>query len=577
MNPAIPTTTKKPRSPSLCLEEKLSKVLEACSGVGLSWAEVQYEMYRLPSSREKEDWEPHVREKYTSRRTTVAHFLQGRTTYTVSSMLDLWIRHPYGRPHKDSSHMFSGVEKAPYLTIGPVRPAMTSFAVQVAVRELVLQAEQAVQPEAGLHVHIPTAKRPEKKNVAEVDWRDIGKFTGNTISKIHRRYQWLLRYILVKVMRRSAKVKPQSRNVKIVSLRFFTLSATSSSDFVVKVADDIISKMVFTRSPFARLPALMKGLFHFASNASFDTFRYESRVGNTPAYSTVLRSLYGLSSQASKFTVERARDLLYVVWIIMDNVQNYHRRRMTRIGLQNTMNVGMAGTAWIRPLRHPNALNYEDKERRRASSRRDQLTVDSLLRKLDGNHERRVFSYQWLWVLGHYVSSLEPLKQHANMLLRTRGMVLKVEDCPTMAFPLPTSSGSETNLPELMAAIFDFLKSTGQTSTDFLCRMLPLGGDGLTFELLLKMLRQRQFHSSPFTSMRLLNPLLQWWHTLWTNDSRIIDKHLISYASLDPSTLGHSASKIDRTIRIDQGKYDYHQGSELLYFVLDMRMLDCWR
>ncbi|KAF9038843.1 hypothetical protein BDZ89DRAFT_1216543 [Hymenopellis radicata] len=81
----------------------------------------------------------------------------------------------------------------------------------------------------------------------------------------------------------------------------------------------------------------------------------------------------------------------------------------------------------------------------------------------------------------------------------------------------------------------------------------------------------------PSTSLRVMNPVLLWWHALWTNLSRIIEKHLVSYSSLDPSSLGHSASKIDRTIRIDQGKYDFHQGSELVYFVIDMCMLDCWR
>ncbi|PBK67109.1 hypothetical protein ARMSODRAFT_1086486 [Armillaria solidipes] len=465
------TASKKSRNMALCLEDKLAQILEACTVAGLSWAEVQYEMYRLPTAEEKASWEAPSRERFMDERST-----QSPVCSTFGYVIHM-AEHTRIPPE-----MFSSAQKAPYLTIGPVRPAMTSFAVQISIQELVSNAEKAVQPDAGLHVHIPSARRPQKKNVAEVDWTNIGSFTHKAIQTIHRQFQPLLRHILIKVMTWSNS-KKRSRSVGIV-------------------ADDILSKIAFTRTPFARLPAIMRGLFHFASNASFDTFRYESRVGNTPAYSMVVKALYGLSSQASKFTC------------------NYHRRRMARIGLQNAMNVGMAGTAWIRPLRHPDALNYEDKERRRASS-----------------HQEK----------------------------------------PTPAFPLPTSGGSETNLPELMAAVTDFMKSAGQTSDDFVHHMLLIGGDGLTFELLLKMARQRQFHSSPFTSLCLINPLLQWWHTWWTNDSRIIDKHLVSYASLDPSTLGHSASKIERTIRIDQGKYDYHQGSELLYFVLDMRMLDCWR
>ncbi len=211
------TASKKSRSKTLCLEDKLAQILEACTVAGLSWAEVQYEMYRLPTAEEKASWEAQSRERFMSRKATVAHFLQGRTKYTVSSVLDLWIRHPYGRAHKNSPEMFSSAQKAPYLTIGPVRPAMTSFAVQISIQELVSNAEKAVQPDAGLHVHIPSARRPQKNNVAEVDWTNIGSFTHKAIRTIHRQFQPLLRHILIKVMTRSNS-KTRSRNVGIVGL-----------------------------------------------------------------------------------------------------------------------------------------------------------------------------------------------------------------------------------------------------------------------------------------------------------------------------------------------------------------------
>ncbi len=327
----------------------------------------------------------------------------------------------------------------------------------------------------------------------------------------------------------------------------------------------------------ARLGPFLTGLFHFSSNASNDTFRYESRVGNTPAYTTILRGLHGLASQAAVLTRERCRDLTRVMWIICDNVQHYHRRRMSRIGLHNVMNIGMAATAWLKPLRYPDALNYQDKAHRRATTKRAEATVDSLLRYIDPEHERRVFAYQWLWVLGEYGQDLEYVKAHALMLLRTRGRIQQLTDEPTEAFPLPSTSGSEAEVPEFLETMKDFVHSTGQTKDDFDLRVLPVGGDGMTYRLLLTLMQLRQFHKSPFTSLRTWNPVLQWWHALWTNLSRIIDKHLVSYSSRDPSTLGYSASKIDRTIRVDQGKYDFHQGSELVYFILDMRVLDCWR
>ena len=293
-----------------------------------------------------------------------------------------------------------------------------------------------------------------------------------------------------------------------------------------------------------------------------------------------MRSLYALSGQVKNHTLDLCRDPGRWFWIVVDNCQNFLRRRVFRVGRDNHMNIGMAGTVWVAPLSttDPSKIfDYEDKERRRAQCQRDHLTTERLLRFVDANHERKVFAFQWLWVLGNYIEPLRELKSRANTLLRTEGRIQKLPDEPTPSFPLPTSTGSETQLLEFLRSVFDFLKSAGQTAERYHRRILPFGGDGLTFELLNKLRDHRQFHSSPFHSLRILNPILQWWHCFWTNDSRIVDRHLVSYASLDPSTLGHSASKIARKIPQNQGKYDYHQATELMYFVADMRMLDCWR
>lgn len=350
--------------------------------------------------------------------------------------------------------------------------------------------------------------------------------------------------------------------------------------FFSQVVTTAISKLTFSRSPHARLGPLLEGLFNIVSNVPDDKFRYDSRVGNTPSYKLVLRALYGLSQRSSLQILDICHDPSRWFWLITDNVQNYIRRRTLRLGRANHMNIGMAATVWIAPASNvdPSVIfNYDEKERLRAACHRDRITTVRLLRFIDQGHERKVFAFQWLWVLGNYITQLGHLKSHANTLLRTRAQIQKVPDVPTEVFPLPTTNGSEMKLPEFQRSVLDFMKSAGQTPERHHQRLIVLGGDGLTFELSHKVQQQRQFHNSPFHSFRILNPMLQWWHTFWTNDSRIIDRHLVSYASLNPATLGHSASKIARKIPINQGKYDYHQATELMYFVADMRMLDCWR
>lgn len=153
---------------------------------------------------EKAGWTDKNKRRFQSRGLALSSFLRGKTkNFTVGRLLNLLARHRHGRDHRDSPLMFSPVESMPYIDITPVRPAMTSFAVQIVAEELVKRAEKAVHPNAGLHIHIPSAKCPEKKNIATVDWSTLGSQTHARISALHQRYQGLLRYLLLKVLSRS--------------------------------------------------------------------------------------------------------------------------------------------------------------------------------------------------------------------------------------------------------------------------------------------------------------------------------------------------------------------------------------
>ena len=139
-----------------------------------------------------------------------------------------------------------------------------------------------------------------------------------------------------------------------------------------------------------------------------------------------MRSLYALSNQVKSHTLDVCRDPGQWFWIVVDNCQNFLRRRVFRVGRDNHMNIGMAGTVWVAPLSttDPSKIfDYEDKERRRAQCQRDHLTTERLLRFVDANHERKVFAFQWLWVLGNYIEPLRELKSCANTLLRTEGRI----------------------------------------------------------------------------------------------------------------------------------------------------------
>jgi hypothetical protein len=58
---------------------------------------------------------------------------------------------------------------------------------------------------------------------------------------------------------------------------------------------------------------------------------------------------------------------------------------------------------------------------------------------------------------------------------------------------------------------------------------------------------------------------------------RIYETHWDSLLNLDPSTLGRSAAKINRPAPSSLKKVDYYPAADLMYLVLEVRLLECWR
>jgi hypothetical protein len=85
-----------------------------------------------------------------------------------------------------------------------------------------------------------------------------------------------------------------------------------------------------------------------------------------------------------------------------------------------------------------------------------------------------------------------------------------------------------------------------------------------------------QFHKNEFESFGLLEPFLEGWHTQWMSMCDIHEECWGTEGSKDPSTLGHSAGKIARDTPSNLKKVDYYPACDLVYLVLDVRILDCW-
>ncbi|KAJ8094953.1 hypothetical protein PM082_010169 [Marasmius tenuissimus] len=307
-NNSVPSPYDHTNKRSLPLEIRLHRISAYSRSVGLPFPLYTYQMLCPPTTEEKASWDDHgeAQRCFKSRAGLVSAFVCGMCNITVSSWLDRLARHPYGRVHKDSADMF--LLEHPYQEIKPVRPAITSFSAQMVQRELISQARVAVQPSLGLHVHIPTKRRPTKQHVAVIDWKNLTSQTHQAVTNIHKRCQNLLWGLLTKV----ATPEQGKRGDKARAYRP-----------VEAVVSTAISKLTFSRSPHARLGPMLEGLFNMVSLVSFDRFRYDSHVGNTPAYNTVASGLYGLGQQAARQVVYLCWDPGYWFWIVIDNIQNY--------------------------------------------------------------------------------------------------------------------------------------------------------------------------------------------------------------------------------------------------------------
>ena len=246
------------------------------------------------------------------------------------------------------------------------------------------------------------------------------------------------------------------------------------------------------------------------------------------------------------------------------------------MGRENTLNIGMLATYIEIEGADPKAFDLDEKRWRLAENKHSGLTVEQLLDMVDGAHIATVGMLQWLHTLVHYIPQLEHLKAHVLLLYRTCAKKLQLPAHATKVHPLVASSKKETITTELKEGVLDFWNQLGQNSQDYLRRLLMIGGDGLTYKKLLQLKMYMQFHGDEFQSFELMEPTLEVWHAEWTALSCGFEAHWGSLLSDDPTTLGHSAHRIDWPEPSNLAKVDFYPASEFTFLVLDVRMLTCW-
>ncbi|KAJ6583252.1 hypothetical protein B0H10DRAFT_1890171, partial [Mycena sp. CBHHK59/15] len=447
-----------------------------------------------------------------------------------------------------------------YKIIRSVRPALTSFALQTVGEHLVRGAERAVQASSGLHA---SANSTDKSK--QLKWSRIGSETISVVGdvvKFHLKAAWYLLDLI-------ASRKARNRDGAQLPPR---KSRLSKGVIIHALAD-----LLFCRSYRANLLPLSRGILYFGSSVPVEIMAYNSRVGTMPSYSTIYRTLGGLSAEEALVTRTHGRDLDKSGVLLFDNVQNLARVHDQRIGRENHMNVGMSAL-WVEAGAHINVgvFDLNTKRIHIAQNHRANVDVDQLLGFLDQKDADETGYLEWLEVLVRCIKPLNNQKPKVSAYYRQHEKLV-VPLHKSVVHPLAASGKKETIPSQLKDGLLDFLEQVGQTRENYLPRKLIVGGDGLSSanptHLVLQLQSYLQFHKDTFESLEILEPQLQVWHTKWTDLIRIFQTH---WGGINPSSLGHSAGKIGCAAPSNMKKVEFYPGSQLLYLVLDARMLDCW-
>lgn len=263
----------------------------------------------------------------------------------------------------------------------------------------------------------------------------------------------------------------------------------------------------------------------------------------------------------------------------IDNVQSFFESRIPGFSRENEVMMGISGLAmkmidYITDLVTIDAMRgYSD------NGQRQNLTTDSLLRMVNTRHIHSVMILHCAKTIATYIPELRPLLPKIHERIRTESLqatgVIMPLHC-TEIRPLATCAKDEKQLAELKDTIRDVLKQLGQTKDSYQRRKIFIG-DGLTFELILRLIDYLQLQENEFDRLDLVEPFLEQWHTAWTDLSRIFETFWGDKDLKTPSSLGHNASKIGVKPPSNLSKVDYYSGRHTAYLVLDARMMDCVR
>ncbi|EJD49874.1 hypothetical protein AURDEDRAFT_18622, partial [Auricularia subglabra TFB-10046 SS5] len=484
-------------------------------------------------------------------------------------ILELWMAHPKGLPkgtNAERNSMFSLV--MPWKDLRHARPCLTSWAAQVCRSRLERETRSVIEPQHGLQAMVTTPRASSSLSATRplVRWSDLGETTISEAQGVFQRVTPLLWGLLQQV---AQKKRPKSQ------------SARREYRPWQNVVSGAIGQLLFCRRRTVNVLPLQRSLTFFASHASTAVYRIESRFGNTTTFNTLLSGLRTAGSERIAAARSSASSATRWVKLVFDNTQRFNRQHELRAGRENTMHKGAAGYAFEMVGISPSAWNLDEKLRLVNLGLRYTVTRDHLLALLDTAHIFTVRPLHWLQVVVDYAPEL---CDYRETVARMFDELVSVPGAPsgppekTNIFSLRCNASDLSFTTGISSAVDDFLGTQlGQIEGAWNRRTVIVGGDGATFEGLLRLKRQRQDHDTELERYDNLNAEMELWHARWTEVNREFGAHAGPEDCSDPSTLRASMAIINRPMPADLKKVEFQSSLDSLMLIGHARMLDCWR
>ncbi|KAF6760243.1 hypothetical protein DFP72DRAFT_843737 [Ephemerocybe angulata] len=572
------TPSRAPRKAAQTDEQKFDDILKGMRAAGMTLSKFLYMLFHVddePTTSEPPLKLPQRAPKEKPRHTRssahasmLASLLNGSSKPHFGVILnELWksaliTKHSKKDTTSSPGEMFDQ-ENSSLAEVEHARVVLATWATKLVGNLAKEEGAVMTDRETGLHLRAQVKPGGRGSRMEEqISWDAVDRFHFTNVEDLARTNAPITTYVISAYIER-----PLVASARVVAVRYRPKSL---------VYTNAISSLTFARSNRANLVPMCRGLWMFATLASKTTYRVDSRLGLTVSEETVRRALETMSNQ-SQHTFRHMLDsgTRKHTWVVSDNVQTYSLKRDPRFGQPSQMVTGMAATAIEMDGVHPDAFNLETLLNRQANSRRESLTVDMIHDDIDGAHLENVAVFQFLQTLIHFVPALSkyrgPLKQFSIDHLQK---VTRPKDFQSKVHPLRTNSCNEMNVQEMKEAVNDFAAQLGISEETINGRCWPFSGDGKTFDVLLRIRKLLSPEESTFESFRWMVPMLEIWHTKWTNMSGVVRDHYGDYT--DPSSLASQAKTAGCPPIPNLRKVDFYEGQHLINVVLDANVLNCW-